>query len=351
MRTSWTPGRVNLIGEWIDFNGGWVLPAALPLGVTVRLTPSDDGIDTVRSVQFEGLSSATLDQAASGHWADYVFGALQAARTRGWLTGGAEVSLDSDIPAGAGVSSSAAVTVGVLRATAPDGTDLTELATLARQVENHFVGVPCGIMDQMAVAHTGPGEALALNTRTLEFDRLAFPADWRFAVLHSGVDRKLADGRYGARREACESSARQLGLDYLCDGGDLSALPQDLLPVARHAVSENKRTQDAIDALKAGDGERFGTLMTQSHASLRDDFQVSTPRIDALIDDALGLGALGARLTGAGFGGCVVILLPPEADEAWTGRLLDRHPKAWSVAEVGARADDAVPQNVEDLPS
>ncbi len=351
MRTSWTPGRVNLIGEWIDFNGGWVLPAALPLGVTVRLTPSADGFDTVRSAQFEGLTRAPLDQAASGHWADYVFGALQAARTRGWLEGGAEVGLDSDIPAGAGVSSSAAVTVGVLRASAPDGTDLTEIATLARQVENQFVGVPCGIMDQMAVAHTGPGEALALNTRTLEFDRLAFPADWRFAVLHSGVERKLADGRYGARREACESSARQLGLDYLCDARELSTLPKDLLPIARHAVSENTRTQDAITALKNGDGALFGTLMTQSHTSLRDDFQVSTPGIDALIADALDLRALGARLTGAGFGGCIVVLLPAGADETWTGRLLDRHPKAWSVAEIGARAGEALPQNAEERPS
>lgn len=335
MSTSWTPGRVNLIGEWIDFNGGWVLPAALPLGVTVTLAPSGQQTDTVRSAQFEGISHAALDQPARDHWADYVFGALQAARAQGWLEGGAEIQLDSDIPAGAGVSSSAAVTVGVLRAAAPDGIDPTRIATLARQVENRFVGVPCGIMDQMAVAHTGPGEALALDTRNLDFQRLAFPKSWRFAVLHSGVERQLADGRYGERREACLTAANALGLDHLCDAKDISSLPSPQRAIARHVVGENVRTRDAISALKTGDAIGFGVLMNQSHASLRDDFQVSTPEIDALVADAIELGAGGARITGAGFGGCIVVLLPESADETWTQALLARHPKAWRAAEIG----------------
>ncbi|WP_300532003.1 galactokinase [Maricaulis sp.] len=335
MGSSWTPGRVNLIGEWIDFNGGHVLPAALPLGVTVTLRADHGETDTVTSAQFDGVSDAALDAPARGDWADYVFGALQAARRQGWLDSGATVCLDSDIPAGAGVSSSAAVTVGVLKAAAPPGTDPTRLATLAREVENQFVGVPCGIMDQMAVAHTGPGEALALDTRSLGFERLQFPPGWRFAVLHSGVDRKLADGRYSARRDACLAAANTLKVDYLCDAQDLTALPLELQPIARHVISENARTLDAITALKADDHTQFGALMEQSHASLRDDFRVSTPEIDALVANAIAEGAPGARLTGAGFGGCIVAFLPEGADETWTRDLLARHPKAWLVAAVG----------------
>lgn len=335
MGQSWTPGRVNLIGEWIDFNGGWVLPAALPLGVRITLSANNAGADRVRSAQFEGQAEAPLDTAASGHWADYVFGALQIARREAWLSGGADVELDSDIPAGAGVSSSAAVTLGVLRAIAPESVSPTAPATLAREVENAFIGVPCGIMDQMAVAHTGPGEALALNTRTLDFQRIAFPQGWRFAVLHSGVQRKLADGRYKQRREACLAAAEHLGLDWLCDGEDVTALPAALQPIARHAISENKRSQDAITALRAGDRKGFGALMTASHISLRDDFNVSTPEVDALVADAVTLGASGARITGAGFGGCIVVLLPEPADQAWYERLLSAHTGARLICEIG----------------
>ncbi len=335
MGKSWTPGRVNLIGEWIDFNGGWVLPAALPLGVaiTVELNGSDQ--DSVRSAQFDGIAEAPLDATAKNHWADYVFGALQTARSEGWLVSGADVTLDSDIPAGAGVSSSAAVSVGTLRALAPEGTDPTRIATLAREVENVFIGVPCGIMDQMAVAQTGPGEALALDTKTLNFERIAFPATWRFAVIHSGVERALADGRYKQRRDACLKAAKALDVAWLCDAEDVSSLPAELLPIARHAVTENARTEDAIKALRGDDKAAFGALMSASHASLRDDFDVSTPEVDALVADAIQHGALGARMTGAGFGGCIVLLLPDDAGADWYGPLLATHRAAKLICEVG----------------
>jgi len=336
MAKSWTPGRVNLIGEWVDFNGGWVLPAALPLGVAIDVTQIGGTRDIVGSAQFEGLAEAELDARASGHWADYVFGALQYARRKGWLTGGARAELSSDIPAGAGVSSSAAVTLGVLRALAPADTDATDLAVLAREIENRFIGVPCGIMDQMAVAHTRPGEALALDTRTLSFHTIDLPSGWRFAVLHSGVQRELADGRYKTRRTACLEAADQLEQEWLCDASDLSALGPEHQAIARHVTSENRRAIEAIRALEAGEAEIFGRLMTASHISLRDDFDVSTPEIDRLVADFLAHGASGARITGAGFGGCIVVLKPAGVGQDWFQPVLDKHPAARLLCEIGS---------------
>ena len=336
MGQSWTPGRVNLIGEWIDFNGGWVLPAALPLGVTIEVTQTGGVRDIVGSAQFEGVAEADLASRASGHWADYVFGALQCARQQGWLSGGGRVELKSDIPAGAGVSSSAAVTLGVLRALAPADTEPTDLAVLAREIENRFIGVPCGIMDQMAVAHIRPGEALALDTRTLYFQTIDLPPGWKFAVLHSGVQRELADGRYKARRTACLEAASELELDWLCDATDLSALGPEHQAIARHVTGENRRAIEAIRAIQAGEAETFGRLMTASHISLRDDFDVSAPEIDRLVADLLAHGAPGARITGAGFGGCIVVLKPAGAGQDWFQPVLDKHPAARLVCEIGS---------------
>lgn len=340
--TSWTPGRVNLIGEWIDFNGGWVLPAAIPLGVGINITLIDSEQDEVRSAQFDGVCAADLNQSACGHWGDYVRGGLQAARHEGWLHGAASVTLDSSIPPGAGVSSSAAVVVGVLKALAPDSVSASDIAQLAKRVENEFIGVPCGIMDQMAVAHSSPGEALALNTRDLQFRHLSISADWNFVVLHSGVERKLADGRYKERRDSCLEAAALLNQTYLCDATDLSSLPARLSGIARHVVDENKRTQAAISAMQSGDVKQFGDLMVQSHASLSDDFDVSHPDVDALVADAVSLGAEGARITGAGFGGCVVALVSGIDVENWRDALLQRHTKARLVCELSTSSEQTL---------
>lgn len=338
MRRSWTPGRVNLIGEWIDFNGGQVLPAALPLGVRVTLEPAPGKVDRVQSTQFPGRREAACDAVAEGGWADYVFGALQSARREGWLNGPAWVTLDSDIPAGAGVSSSAAVTIGVLRAAAPDHVDLTRIAQLGREVENAYIGVPCGIMDQMAVAHALPGEAIALDTRSLNFERLTLPKGWCFTILHSGVERELADGRYKARRDACLTAARLSGVDQLCHARSVDGLPDALVPITRHVIDEDRRVTAAITAWRAGQAAEFGALMTASHASLRDDFQVSTPAVDALVADLCSHGVHGARITGAGFGGCVVVLTTPETPVEWMEGVLRRHPAVRLVCRVDAAA-------------
>ena len=338
MRTSWTPGRVNLMGEWIDFNGGWVLPAALPLGVHVRLEENGLDEDRVRSQQFAGEARASLSDPAKRHWADYAFGALQAARAEGWVKAGCDIQLESDVPAGAGVSSSAAVTVGVLRAAAPETVDSTTIARLAQKVEHDFIGVPCGIMDQMAVAHAQPGQAIALDTRTLSYNAIDLPTDWRFAVIHSGVERKLADGRYKQRRNDCMNAAQVLDVEHLCDAQHIETLPAALLPIARHVVSENERTKAAVDALKNSDGHTLGALMTATHVSLQDDFQVSTPEVDALVESVLEFGALGARITGAGFGGCIVALIDADTPEDWHRALNSKHPKARFICDVTSDA-------------
>ncbi|QNL19685.1 galactokinase [Hyphobacterium sp. CCMP332] len=327
-RQSWTPGRVNLIGEWIDFNGGLVLPAALPLGVTVTTTALPGVRDRVSSAQFDNVAEGDLDQPASGQWADYVFGALQTAREMGWVDGGIRVHLDGDIPAGAGVSSSAAVTVGVLAALKPDDAGPKEIALLARRIENEFIGVPCGIMDQMAVTHARPGELIALDTISLGVETLPIPKDWRFAVIHSGVGRQLADGQYAEKRRACLAAAEKLGVDWLCQATNIDDLDPRSQPVARHVVSEHKRSVAALEAVRQSDISTFAMTMNESHASLRDDFLVSTAGIDDLVRDATRLGARGARLTGAGFGGCIVALLGADAPEDWWGRLNAACPQA-----------------------
>ncbi len=340
-RTVRAPARVNLIGEWVDFNGGMVLPAALPVGVELALRESSDH-DVIHSQDFDGEARFASDAHAAGHWSDYVRGALQSARSQGWISGGCEVAIASTMPAGAGLSSSAAVIVATLLAAhgPADETQRVEIAKLARRVENDFIGVPCGIMDQMAVALAVPGEVIALDTSDLAYERLAIPAGWSFAVVHSGEDRALADGAYADRRNACEAACQALGVTDLCgvDPARLARLEDELRPVARHVIEEDRRARRAADLLRTDDLQAFGEAMNDSHTSLRDDFRVSTPGIDGLVADSLELGAVGTRITGAGFGGCIVALLPAGEGEAWWSRVSDRHPRARMVSLIGGGA-------------
>lgn len=336
MTTVRTPGRVNLIGEWIDFNGGTVLPMALEQCVELELKANDRASDTIRSAQFEGAAEFGINVPAAGHWSDYVRGGLQYARSMGWLKGGQDVKLKSTIPVGAGLSSSAATIVATLKAASSHvpGIDPAEIAFAAKAVENEFIGVPCGIMDQMAVAVGTTGHALALDTRDCTYQIIPVPAGWTFAVIHSGIARALSDGRYKARREECLQAAEALGVDYLCAGDPAlaEALPSGLARRARHVISEGRRSLDAITALQSADQAAFGALMNASHASLRDDFEVSVPEMDIMVRDAVDLGAAGARITGAGFGGCFVCLIDTAKADAWWALLQARHTAATRIA-------------------
>lgn len=338
--TAYAPGRVNLIGEHIDYNGGMVLPAALPVGLRVALRPHPDETIRIASDRFETIAQGNFNATTTGGWADYANGAVIFAKQAGYLTGGADLYVESSIPDGAGLSSSAALIVAILKAARDDKGALAsseDIARLAQRVENDYIGVPCGIMDQMAVAVAREGQAIALDTLSLAYEVIDLPAAYRMAVIHSGQFRKLSDGQYAERRRECDDAKAALGVDALCLLTDdelkkAAGLPVSVYRRVRHCVSEHRRVKAAARALRTADMPAFGMLMNESHASMRDDFEISTPVIDALVDSAVRLGALGARLTGGGFGGCIVACVENNRYSAWKDALLQAHGQAQSIA-------------------
>lgn len=329
-------GRVNLIGEHIDYNGGTVLPAAIHLYVQVALGYNDCGQNRIVSAQFDGFDKRLPGTGRQGLWSDYAAGALEKAAQLGVLKGTVDVAIESTIPDGAGLSSSSALVAAVLRACCKlTGCQIEpkDMALASKAVENDYIGMPCGIMDQMAIALTEPGQALALDTAGLDYERIAIPEEFTFPILHSGVHRKLSDGRYKTRFEECADARAALGAQHLCHLNEaqvtqISSLPENLSARTRHVVSEHQRTLSAIMAMRVSDITQLGRLMSESHASYSCDFAASTPEIDALVADCVALGAYGARLTGGGFGGCIVALGPSGFAEDWSKDVLKRHPSA-----------------------
>ena len=334
-----TPGRVNLIGEHTDYNGGMVLPAAIELGLDIALSRRSDNIIRIVSDKFEEVAERQLSDNPNDEWSDYAAGAVILANETGLLEGGADIAIKTSLPFGAGLSSSAAVIVGILKAArhlANSDMSDAQIAVLARRVENEFIGMPCGIMDQMAVALARPGQALALNTQTLEYELIDLPGDYRMTVIHSGVFRQLSAGRYKIRKEECDEIKRFLMRDDICQIDDrdfqmLSGLPETLKRRARHCMSEHKRTVEAISRLKLENFEEFGRLMNESHISMKDDFEITLRAIDELVESALDLGATGARMTGGGFGGCIVACVKTDEFVPWRDALLERHSDAFFV--------------------
>ena len=338
--SGFTPGRVNLIGEHTDYNGGMVLPTALDLGVSLALTPRTDNKIRIWSDKFDDFAQRTLSDSASGHWSDYILGAIILANEQNFLKGGADIAVETTLPFGAGISSSAAVTVGILklaRDLAKAETSDKDIAVLARRVENEFIGMPCGIMDQMAVAIANPGQALALDTETLDYELVNLPQDYHMAVIHSGQFRQLNEGRYKERKEECDAVKAALGHENICQISDaefnsLSTLSDVLQRRARHCMTDHRRTVEAVECLRKSDIVRLGTLMNESHISMRDDFEITLPKVDDLVKDAVKLGALGARQTGGGFGGCIVACIANHKLEAWKTALLEKHPESFWVS-------------------
>lgn len=333
--TATAPGRVNLIGEHTDYNGGMVLPAALSVSLEVTLTLRSDNAVHISANDYSDTAIRKLDDPAQHDWADPCVGALQEARSLGLMKTGADVSIQSNIPQGAGLSSSAALIVAVLKAarTATGGTQSdVDLALAARRVENDYMGVPCGIMDQMAVALATRGTAMALDTKTLQYSLIPLPKTHELVVLHSGVTRKLTEGRYAVRKEECDIAKAHFGNDDLClldpDTIRASDCPQPANSRALHCATEHRRVLGAAEALQAGDMDRLGRLMNESHVSMRDLFDMSLPAIDALVVDAVMFGAVGARLTGGGFGGCIVALLEKGQRDDWLDQITAAHPKS-----------------------
>lgn len=332
-------GRVNLIGEHIDYNGGTVLPAAIERYVWVALDRNKGPVHRIASSRFEGVEARAPGTPRTESWSDYAAGALEKASELGLLKGTVDLALESNVPDGAGLSSSSALVAGVLRACCKLSgkmLDPVELAMASKAVENDYIGMPCGIMDQMAIALAAPGQAVALNTADVTFDLVDIPKDFEFVILHSGVHRKLSDGRYKMRFEECEAARSALGAQHLClldevQKAALTSLPDALAARTRHVVSEHERTLKAIKAMQTGKLEEMGALMSESHASYSAEFQASTPEIDALVKTCVAQGAYGARLTGGGFGGCVVCLLPRGGLENWERNVLSVHTNARRV--------------------
>jgi galactokinase len=326
------PGRVNVIGEHTDYNDGFVLPVALPHTTRAAVGRRSDGRVALASLQGDGaVVELELDELAPGRpdgWAGYPAGVVDGLRKR--LTGGVNVLVDTDVPVGAGLSSSAALTCSVALAlrdlVAPELTR-ADLVDLARRSENDFVGAPTGILDQSASLLCTAGHALFLDTRGQRTEQV--PLDLaaqglELLVVDTGTSHTHADGGYGDRRRECEEAAARLGVPALRDIADVAGLAKlddggdrVLLRRARHIVTENSRVLEVVEILRgSGNPRAIGPVLTAGHASLRDDFQISTDELDACVAAAVGAGAHGARMVGGGFGGSAVVLVDLDRSEA-----------------------------------
>ncbi|MFI1579692.1 galactokinase [Embleya sp. NPDC020630] len=318
------PGRVNVIGEHTDYNNGFVLPIAIPHTARAFVGRRADGrlrlASTHAGSESVDLAVADLAPGALSGWTAYPAGVVWAMRAAGYDIGGADIRIDSDVPVGAGLSSSAALSCAV--ALAFDdlyelGLDRVELARIAQRVETDFVGVPVGMLDQMASLGCVEGHAYFLDCRDLTGTHVPFDcagAGLRLLVVDTRARHALVDGGYAERRASCEEAAALLGVPSLREVTDpdaaLAALPDGpLRRRVRHVLTENERVLRVVDALRNGDVRAIGPELTASHASMRDDYTISCPELDTAVDTALAEGALGARLVGGGFGGSAIALV------------------------------------------
>ena len=321
------PGRVNLIGEHTDYNDGFVLPCAIDFETRIAIGPRSDRQVRICACDYgDALDQFDLDAPitprADAQWANYVRGVVQVLLAKGLALGGMDMAIAGDVPQGAGLSSSASLEVAVGQAfNALYNSELltpTDIALAAQRAENSFVGVNCGIMDQLISACGEADHALLIDCRSLTTQAVPVPAGLAVMIVHSHVQRGLVGSEYNTRRQQCEAAAAHYGVKAL-RGIDIARLERDaagldavVLRRARHIVTENQRTLDAAQALSTGDLQRLGQLMAASHDSMRDDFEITVPPIDhlvAILQAAIGPQG-GARMTGGGFGGCVVALLP-----------------------------------------
>ena len=355
----WAPGRVNLIGEHTDYNDGYVLPLAIARGTFAAVARRDDSVLRACSVQEGDAGEVALDALRPGRmdgWVAYVAGMAWALREAGVALGGVDVTVDSTLPQESGLSSSAALecSVGLALVEAHGARlDRIALARAAQRAENEAVGVSTGLMDQLASLLGRGGHALFVDIRSLETEHvpLDLDGDVRLLVLDTRAPRRLVEGAYDERRAACEAAARELGVPALRDATpeQVDAAAAQLGDVgyrrARHVVTENERVLRTVEALRAGDMPRVGALLDESHRSLRDDFEVSSPELDAAVEAAVEAGALGARMTGAGFGGSALALAPAGRADAVRERVTHafaerafREPEVFAVtAADGAR--------------
>ncbi|GAA2764621.1 galactokinase [Streptomyces paradoxus] len=353
------PGRVNLIGEHTDYNDGFVMPFALPHTAVAAVSRRTDGVLRLHSADVEGgvveLRVDELVPEADRNWTAYPSGVVWALREAGHPVTGADIHLASTVPSGAGLSSSAALEVVV--ALALDdlyelGLKGWQLARLCQRAENVYVGAPVGIMDQTASACCETGHALFLDTRDLSQKQIPFDLaaeGMRLLVVDTQVKHSHSEGEYGKRRAGCEKGAALLGVDALRDvpyAGLDAALArlgddEEVRRLVRHIVTENERVERVVSLLESGETRAIGPVLVEGHASLRDDFRISCPELDLVVDTAMASGALGSRMTGGGFGGSAIVLAEEQDVDAITK----------AVTEAFAAAGFKSPRVFEAVPS
>ncbi|SON52621.1 galactokinase [Vibrio tapetis] len=335
------PGRVNLIGEHTDYNDGFVLPCAINYQTVVAASKRTDSLVRIVAVDFdEETDQFDLNQdiafSPDKMWSNYIRGVVKCLQERGLVFSGADISVSGNVPQGAGLSSSAALEV-VIGQTFKVLFDLdisqTDIALNGQQAENEFVGCKCGIMDQLISAQGQANHALLIDCRSLETKAVSMPEDMAIVIINSNKKRGLVDSEYNARRQQCEEGARAFGVKALRDvtieqfSQRESELDVQVAMRARHVITENTRTLEACEALVAHDMKRLGELMAQSHASMRDDFEITVPEVDALVDmvkNVIGDKG-GVRMTGGGFGGCIVAVIPPSLVAEVTATVEDKY--------------------------
>jgi galactokinase len=329
--TAWAPGRVNLIGEHTDYSGGLAMPAAIQFGVTVTVESLAEEV-TLRSQLYGAGDAFAADGSGprADGWVRYGQAVAYELNELGRRPVGVVASIDSDLPAGVGLSSSAALEVGValaLCAAAEHTLEPLELAQACRRAEERAVGVPCGILDQAACVLGRAGSAIVLDCATVEHRRVPLPPRSALVVVDSGVSRALESSGYASRRAELERALALLGAERSTevDPGAVESLDEPLRRRLRHVVTENARVTAFADAMRADDLQAAGTLIAASHASLRDDYEVSTPELDELVGLAEDAGAYGARLVGAGFGGSILALVDTAAAADVAGTVVERY--------------------------
>jgi galactokinase len=343
------PGRVNVIGEHTDYNDGFVMPAAVKFYTWVAAAKREDRVLEAYSAHFDEKISLSLDELAGPHrrhWSDFVRGVAAVLQNAGYTLAGANLGIYGEVPLGAGLSSSASLEVATALALgAVSGIDVPrlDLVKLCQKAEHEFVGTRCGIMDQFVAVYGATGHALMLDCRSLEYQLLALPHDFRLVVCNSMVRHELASGEYNGRRADCEEGVKLLrphlpGIHALRDVAvaDLEAwkqaLPARVYRRCWHVVTENQRVLEAAKALQSGEAERFGGLMYQSHASLRDYYEVSCRELDLLVDlTSSRAGVYGARMTGGGFGGCTVNLVRADAADSFEEHISRAYQEATGI--------------------
>ncbi len=345
----WTvPGRVNLIGEHLDYNGGAVLPIAIDRGLLIKIRRRDDATVNIWSGGRKASFETTVEPGGVDGWAAYAAAAVWATGQAGLPVPGVDLVVESTLPSGAGLSSSAALTCGLAAALADlaeAGTSRLDLARIGQRAETEFVGAPVGLMDQLAVLCAESEHALHIDFAADDPSLTSVPATWRdhgltLVVIDTGVTHALASGEYAARRRECAQAAEELGLPALARAQVDAVLrleDETLKRRTRHVVTESARVRGAVKALGSGEWKQLGAMLSASHESLRDDFEVSCPELDIAVEEAVEAGALGARMTGGGFGGSAIALLPSADVEALRSRVEARYARHdWKLPQVFA---------------